>query len=217
MEDLPLEPLKEFQKNINESLSPPQDALLKFLESILSSDSLSEITKTVSSAIQSITETYNNEYSKLLKHSSEVIKNMTFDILKYDLTPIIEALSVISLEDSEEIPIKLNDDEVEFINNIDSNLEPKKEKIWTFEKISFLITTLLTILSMIQNYVSDKQSSEQLDEISTKIEEHWIEDEKQAEENKKYQERIISLLETITSQLQEEGSQYSDEESSLSE
>lgn len=77
MEDLQLEPLKEFQKNINESLRPLQDVLLKFSESILSSNSLSEMTKTVSSAIQSITETYNNECSELLKRSSEAIKSMT--------------------------------------------------------------------------------------------------------------------------------------------
>ena len=94
--------------------------------------------------------------------------------------------------------------------------EPKKEKFWTSEKISFLVATLLAIIQIIQGCVSDMQSSQQLDEISTKIEEHWVEEDKQVEKNKEYQERIISLLETITSQLQEE-SQSSDGESSLSE
>lgn len=95
------------------------------------------MTKTVSSAIQSITETYNNECSELLKCSSEAIKSMTFDIPKYDLTPIIESLSTVHLENDEEILIKLDDDDVKLINDIDSSLEPKKEKFWTFEKISF--------------------------------------------------------------------------------
>lgn len=218
MEDLQLEPLKEFQKNINESLNPLRDVLLRFSESILSSNSLSEMTKTVSSAIQSITETYNNECSELLKRSSEAIKSMTFDIPKYDLTPIIESLSTVHLENDEEILIKLDDDDVKLINDIDSSLEPKKEKFWTFEKISFLITTLLAIIQIFQSGISDIQSSQQLDEISTKIEEHWIEEDKKAEENKEYQERIISLLETITSQLQKEDNQSSDEDfSSLSE
>ena len=134
---------------------------------------------------------------------------MTFDIPKYDLTPIIESLSTVHLENDEEILIKLDDDDVKLINDIDSSLEPKKEKIWTFEKISFLITTLLAIIQIFQSCISDIQSSQQLDEISTKIEEHWIE-----EENKEYQERIISLLETITSQLQKEENQSFDEDSS---
>lgn len=141
---------------------------------------------------------------------------MTFDIQRYDLTPIIEALSTVHIKNDEEVLIKLDDDDVKLINTIDSSLEPKKEKFWTSEKISFLVATLLAIIQIIQGCVSDMQSSQQLDEISTKIEEHWVEEDKQVEKNKEYQERIISLLETITSQLQEE-SQSSDGESSLSE
>ena len=96
------------------------------------------MTKTVSSAIQSITETYNNECSELLKRSSEAIKSMTFDIPKYDLTPIIESLSTVHLENDEEILIKLDDDDVKLINDIDSSLEPKKEKKIEANKIKIL-------------------------------------------------------------------------------
>lgn len=60
-----------------------------------------------------------------------------------------------------------------------------------------MVATLLAIIQIIQGCVSDMQSSQQLDEISTKIEEHWVEEDKQVEKIKNIKKESLAYLKPL--------------------
>lgn len=218
MDDLHMDFVKEFQKISDAFCKSFQLSMTNRLSEISKAleNPIKECTKNASFAIESMMKMHIESFDKIRKSVVKIAESLQLNTPKYDFTPMLEALAEINLKADDEISIKFDDDEIELINEIDSSSATTKGKHWSFDKIYNLIILLLTIFQFFQTQYLSQQTSDQLDEISAKIEEHQIDKNKQAEENKVYQEKIISLLETITSQLLENENQSSDEESSFS-
>lgn len=175
----------------------------------------SALIESITKPLQEISEAYEKTFMPSASISLESLRKSLEEFsnsIKIDFNPFIDSTvemlkgydfqdKISKLESSlpEEVEMEFTDDEIQLVNELDDTLVIGNRAKMDSALIVSIITLLVTILGCIQNYIADKQSSEQMERIIENQEEQ-LEETKRLES---YENRVANLLESISSQLEQ--------------